>query len=259
LRRVRTKASWTLAVLALVGCTEQATETVRPIDIADEVWSVVKTRLRPGMSDEQKVIAIAEWVAANSTNQPREPGAETLPFWGLCGRRASVFVRLAQRAGFEARSVYFERFVDSSHAAAQVRFGGRWHYFDVTYAGYFRNGQEIVSLDELRADSERAIAGMVIFPFTHDRWSDGQPVSNRLRMQRNYTPENIRTATGKVCRQELEPRPDLSPAERLARRECEYFGTLQGAARKTPVYLARACSNFARCSAMRLRYPSGST
>ncbi len=254
-----TRGSLTIALLALAGCAEPAPQTVRPIDIADEVWPIVETRLLPGMSDEQKVIAIAEWVSANSTNQRREPGAETLPFWGLCGRRASVFVRLAQRAGFDAHSVYFERFVDSAHAAAQVRFGGRWHYFDVTYAGYFRNGPDIVSLDELRADSERAIAGMVIFPFTHDRWSDGQPVSNRVRMQRNYTPENLRTATGRVCRQEYEPRPDLSPAERLARRECVHFGALQGAARRAPVYLARACSSFARCSAMRLLYPSGST
>jgi hypothetical protein len=35
---------------------------------------------------------------------------------------------------------------------------------------------------------------MVVFPFTHDRWSDGQPVDNHVRMQQNYTPENIRTA-----------------------------------------------------------------
>jgi hypothetical protein len=183
-----------LTLLVVVGCAAEPEPPARPPDLADDLWPVAQRQLRPGMSEEQKAIAIAEWVSANSTNQKRGANDEVLPFWGLCGHRAAMFVRLAKRAGLEAVSVHFERFVDSGHAAAQVRFDGRWHYFDVTYAGYFRRGPDILSLDELRADPERALPGMVVFPFTHDRWSDGQPVDNHVRMQQNYTPENIRTA-----------------------------------------------------------------
>jgi hypothetical protein len=176
-------------VICLLGCA-----SAEPPVRLNLYWEAVARRIAPGTGDEEKAIAIAHWVSANSTNQLVGPDPPLVPFYGRCGHRATVFLQLARRAGLEARRVQFERFGDGGHAAAEVRYGGGWHYFDVTYAGYFRKDGEILSFDEIRAAADDAIEHAVVFEFTHDHWSDGRPVDNRQRMRQNYTPERIRGA-----------------------------------------------------------------
>lgn len=170
---------------------------------AELAWPSVAPLLRPDMGDEQKALAIAGWIAANATNQPAAEGAPVPPIRGLCGRRAGVFVQLARRAGLRAARLDFSRFGPSAHSAAQVAYDGGWHYFDVTYAGYFRGNGRILSFAEIQADPAVALAGMVVLPGAGlDRWSNGTPVDNRQRMRQAYSPEAIASARLRVPRAE---------------------------------------------------------
>ncbi len=162
---------------------------------AERAWPVVAPLLGPGLSDEQRAIAIAAWVAENATNEPAARDAPVPPIRGLCGQRASAFVELARRAGLQAVRLDFSRFGASAHSAALVSYDGGWHYFDVTYAGYFRADGRILSFVEIQADPAAALAGMVVLPGGGlDRWSDGTPVDNRRRMLQAYTMETIAEA-----------------------------------------------------------------
>lgn len=158
-------------------------------------WSHVQPELRPGMTREQRALALAGWVARNGTNDERATGADGVPFLGLCGYRATVFARLGERAGLAVRRVGFTAFAGAGHAAVEVHYDGTWHYLDVTYAGYFRSGDRILSFDEIQARPESALSGLVVLEGQLDRWRDGTPVINAQRMRQNYTPENIRGAT----------------------------------------------------------------
>ena len=170
---------------------------------AELAWPSVAPLLHAEMGHEQKAIAIAAWVAANATNQPSAGDAPVPPIRGLCGRRAGVFVQLARRAGLRAARLDFLRFGSSGHSAAQVAYDGGWHYFDVTYAGYFQKEGRILSFAEIQADPAGALAGMVVLPGGGlDRWSDGTLVDNRQRMRRAYTPDTVATAQLRVPRAE---------------------------------------------------------
>jgi len=183
---------------------------------AELAWPSVAPRLRPDMGDEETAVAIAAWVAANATNQPAAEGAPVPPVHGLCGRRAGVFVQLARRAGLRAARLDFSRFGSAAHSAAQVAYDGGWHYFDVTYAGYFQRDGRILSFAEIQADPAGALAGMVVLPGGGlDRWSDGTPVDNRQRMRQAYTPETIAAARLRVPRTEPfgVPREEAPPPD----------------------------------------------
>jgi hypothetical protein len=174
-----------------------------PPSQADLAWPAVAPLLRSGLADEEKAIAIASWVAANATNQTAAGDAPVPPIRGQCGRRAGVFVELARRAGLRAARLDFSRFGALAHSAAQVSYDGGWHYFDVTYAGYFRRDGRILSFAEVQADPAAALAGMVVLPGGGlDRWSDGTPVDNGQRMRQAYTLETIATAQLRAPRAE---------------------------------------------------------
>jgi hypothetical protein len=194
-----------LALAALGACgngTDSPAPPRRPSQ-AELAWPFVAPLLRPGQGDEQKAIAIAAWVAANATNEPSAGDAPVPPIRGQCGRRADVFVELARRAGLRAARLDFSRFGSSAHSAAQVSYDGGWHYFDATYAGYFRRGNRILSFAEIQADPAAALAGLVVLPGGGlDRWLDGTPVDNGQRMRQAYTLETIATAQLRVPRAE---------------------------------------------------------
>ncbi len=160
----------------------------------DVFFDLAAHNFAPDMSAEERAIALARWVAANGTNDHRRKNPDGAPFFSLCGLRATVFEQLARRAGLEVRRVALDDFAGSGHSAAEVRYDGAWHFFDVTYAGYFRVNGTILSFDEIQADPQRALRGLVVFEGTLDLWSDGKPVDNVDRMRRNYTPENLRAA-----------------------------------------------------------------
>jgi len=151
--------------------------------------------LRPGMTGAEKAEALARWVVANTTNDPRRkvPG-EALPLVGLCGPRSVLFCSIARAAGLRAQRVNLYDFPrpGAGHSCVQAFWDGGWHFIDVTYAGYFTRGGRVLSLDEVRADPEAALAGLVVFEGDLDRDGEGRPVDNRVRMHAVYTPDSIR-------------------------------------------------------------------
>ncbi len=158
----------------------------------DAYWSLARRELRPWMNDEERAIALATWIARSGTNDHRRKVQDGVPFLGLCGYRSTVFQGLGARAGLDVRRVALDDFAGSGHTAVEVRYDGSWHFFDVTYAGYFRVDGRILSLDEIQARPENALPGLVVLGGSLDRWPDGTPVDNAERMRRNYTPENLR-------------------------------------------------------------------
>jgi hypothetical protein len=197
---------------AACGGPEPAAPPPQPSQ-AERAWPAVAPRLLPGMSDEAKAVAIAAWVAAHSSNEPAGPDAPVPPIRGLCGQRAGAFVELARRAGLRAARLDFARFGSSAHSAAQAWYDGGWHYFDVTYAGYFRVGGRILAFEEIQADPAAALAGMVVLPGGGlDRWSDGTVVDNAQRMRQAYTPEAIATAEPRAARRDEPFGAPRSPA-----------------------------------------------
>lgn len=189
-------AVWTL----LSGCSpREPAPTSGPLLYG--YWRAVAQELRPGMSDADKAIVIARWVAANNTNQPTERHGPH-----LCGHRSTIFELLAKRADLQVSRLAIGNFAGSGHTAVEVWYDGAWHFLDVTYAGYFERDGRILSFQEIQASPEQAIAGMVVFDGTRDLWPDGRPVDNRERMALNYTAENIRSAVV------LEPTPAPAPS-----------------------------------------------
>jgi transglutaminase-like putative cysteine protease len=70
---------------------------------------------------------------------------------GLCGNAAIVFATLVRHLGFTVRSVGF--YYDdppgapNGHTAAEVYYGGGWHYFDPTFSLYWRDASSGNVLD----------------------------------------------------------------------------------------------------------------
>jgi len=186
-------SSLALLLLLALGC--HGTEPDAPQTRMDTYWSLARRELRPWMSTEERALTLAAWVARSGTNDQRRKSVDGVPFLGLCGYRATVFQRLGARAGLAVRRVALENFAGSGHSAVEVHYDGAWHYLDVTYAGYFRRGDRILSFDEIQAHPESALPGMVVLDGSLDRWGDGTPVDNTERMRRNYTPEHLRGAS----------------------------------------------------------------
>ncbi len=166
--------------------------------------------LPAGLNDAATAEALARWVVAHTTNDPQRtvPG-EALPLRGLCGTRSALFVALARAAGLRAERVnlYDFPYPGSGHSCAQVLWDGAWHFFDVTYAGVFTRGERILSLDDIRSDPERALAGLVVFEGGLDCDADGRAVDNRQRMRAVWTADAIRGlgATGVPDSSEVRP------------------------------------------------------
>jgi hypothetical protein len=88
---------------------------------------------------------------------------------GICGNQVEAFMLLVTRLGLQARSVkFFWENRDGkavSHIAAEVKFGGKWRYFDVTWGTFFvsrpetvdrTHGYDILAFDEVMALREPA-------------------------------------------------------------------------------------------------------
>lgn len=174
----------------------------------DTYWELASRSLRAGMNDEERSIALASWIARNGTNDHQRKVDDGVPFLSLCGYRSTVFQRLGARAGLLVRRVALDDFAGSGHAAVEVHYDGTWHFYDVTYAGYFRVGGRVLAFDEVQARPAWALAGLVVLDGSIDRWGDGKPVDNTERMRLNYTPENLRAARRLPL---LEPRLRLPP------------------------------------------------
>lgn len=157
-------------------------------------WDSFRAELTPGMSTEEKSIALSEWIVRNSTNYHPIKNVDGLPFFGRCGYRASVFEAMAHRAGLRVARVAIENFGETAHTAVEVLYDDGWHFFDVTYAGYFQMDGKVLSFAEIQAHPREAISNMVVIEGSLDRWPDGREVDNHDRMALNYTEANIANA-----------------------------------------------------------------
>jgi len=83
---------------------------------------------------------------------------------GICGHHAWVFLTLAKRLALPARGVEFywtgRDGAHLSHATVEVKYGGKWRFFDVSWGTFFaakpgapgsRALWDILSIDEVRA------------------------------------------------------------------------------------------------------------
>ncbi len=157
-------------------------------------------------TDEERVVAIATWVAGHITNLPNdyyETGAYTndpmgwyISRHGLCGARACIAKQMLELAGYTAHvyNMYDFPVACTGHSNVEVYYEGGWHFLDVTYAGYFKTSEGILSFEQVLADPQNALAHMVVIPDTID-WSVNEQGSTRVdneeRMHNTYTMESL--------------------------------------------------------------------
>lgn len=92
---------------------------------------------------------------------------------GICGGHVQVFITLLRRLGVAAEPAQIFYTADGerqNHVAAEVRWAGHWHFFDVTYGAVFEDSRRrLMSLDEVLRSRE---------PMSHarldalDPWTD---------------------------------------------------------------------------------------
>lgn len=161
--------------------------------LADKVEEICEGK----SSDEEKAIAVAQWICSNVANReydyPKNNVQNSTFGWfatrnGLCNARANIFIEMMGFLNLDARIMNLYDFpsAQSGHSAAEVYYDDKWHFLDPNSGGYFRsrNGA-IMSLEEMRKNPEEAMAGMVVFEETLDK------VDNYERMSYNYTVESL--------------------------------------------------------------------
>jgi len=156
--------------------------------------------------NEKKCINIAKWIAENICNHGSCDDKvveckNTLDWFiyrnGICGAKSRLFVEMCRIANIKARVFNLYNFgcVGCGHTVAQAYYNNNWHYFDPTYAGYFKANGNILSWKEIYDKPDNAISHMVVFSGTCDIDIDyGNKIDNKKRMKLNYTPKNIKSA-----------------------------------------------------------------
>ncbi len=176
---------------------------------AEELTKGLKT-------DQDKCLAIARWIAANISNRPGEltgrHGLDDVYTWyaeraGLCGARAVIMIEMLKLVNIPAKSFNMYDFPVSpgGHTCVQAWYGGAWHFYDVTYAGVFMDGGNVMSFDQIVANPVYALENMVVFEDTLDRSGYGanglfdenmepavsETTDNAARMRATYTLESL--------------------------------------------------------------------
>ena len=156
-----------VAAAAIFGCTT----AVRAVDVAvvshikvlsDKVEDVSspadwqKTYIKPGMSDQEKAIAI--WKTMVKYRHQTTPPAEYLgdmhdPFktmhvygYGQCCCASACCESLARYIGMDARGR-----IINAHSVPEVYYGGAWHLIDASLMDYYEKPDgTLASVDDLR-------------------------------------------------------------------------------------------------------------
>ena len=148
------------------------------------------------MNEEQKVLAICQWVSENISNREYEWDKLASVYndaygWlasrsGLCGARAQIATEMLKYINVDAYQINLYDFPDASlgHSCIEAYWDDKWHYIDVTWAGYFTSQGEILSFDEILRDPQVAIEGMKIWEPKLDSLYDSL-------MKKYYTIENL--------------------------------------------------------------------
>ena len=189
--------------------------------IAEKVEALTKDK----NSNEEKVIAIAKWVSANISN--RQNVADKFSDWtstdmfkgnhfispvymyfatrtGLCGARSMIFTEMLKNINIVSKRYNICCFPtkEDAHSCVQVYYDKSWHFFDVTYAGYFKKHGKILSFEEIIEavkNTEDHLKYLVVFPNGYDHYYGDnimeQKVDNQERMRRVYSKKVLEKTT----------------------------------------------------------------
>jgi hypothetical protein len=198
--------------------------------IAEKVEALTKDKT----SEEEKVIALARWVSSNISNRFRTsdklssshseniftfddrfvnekiiPNGIYLRFAlrsGACTPRALIFIEMLKYVNIIARlyNICCFPIKENAHSCVQVYYSGNWHFFDVTYAGYFKKHDKILSFEDLMGivkKGENHLKYLVSLPNSLDYWNildsnlsseqDILKIDNQERMKRAYSKETL--------------------------------------------------------------------
>ena len=106
---------------------------------------------------------------------------------------------MAKVAGLKSQrySIYNFGKVGGGHTAPQVFWDDKWHFFDVTYSGYFEKSGRILSFDEIVKLGDDALNYLVAFDSFGDVEKIELPsskwkfVDNAQRMSETYSYKNL--------------------------------------------------------------------
>ena len=181
---------------SLSGRTRETLDEIRLGLFHDAVDRVVEG----ARNEQEECVRVAEWIAGSIRNLSNDGGAGgLLGRWhartGLCAARATLMALALRRLGIEAGvwNLYDYGF---GHSCVQAFYGGRWHFFDPTYGGYFvgEDGHAL-SWGEIVADPQAAGGAMRVFKRTLDRSSPRGPrIRNEERMRTVYRAEALARA-----------------------------------------------------------------
>ena len=165
------------------------------------VDGMLKSILEPNMTDEQKALAIWQFLAdwrhhyypAEGGNEVHDPVKFINVYgYGFCDDSARNFAGLCRAAGLKARIWGL-----SGHVVGEAFFGGRWHMLDPDHEAFYRMpGGYIASVEELAAHPElitrtprdpvgsRSESIAKLYTTTKDNHAQGQPypTGHRLAM-----------------------------------------------------------------------------
>jgi hypothetical protein len=145
----------------------------RSVDVYD-VDSIIAGILTPGMTDEEKAIAVHLfiWESAYDSVFPHEcvgspggwcncsydvPRLMNMYPWGECGMYQGLIAELMTAAGLPARKAVIN---SDSHWVTEVYFDDAWHYFESRWGKYWcKDDGTIASLDDLLVESLPACPG----------------------------------------------------------------------------------------------------
>lgn len=145
-----------VAIPPAPGVANPRVTTDRSIDCST-VNSILAGLIRDGMSDEQKVVAVFNWVRRVFVHAdgPRFCAFDFHTMVnvlgnGSCLRQTTPMSLLVGRLGYESRS-----WVHDGHHMLEVKYSGAWHCFDphMTFYVYDRSQpRQIAGIEQLRAD-----------------------------------------------------------------------------------------------------------
>ena len=194
INRVR---SFLRTIVRLAPPTDRPSEADRT-GLAAELRPLVTRLIADAAGDEERALRLAQWTAENITNQVpagKGPRATFEERRGFCGARARLYVEMASCAGLTA-AVFSMFDPGMRHTVVQVQLDGRWCFLDPMYGVVFRCDGELLGFEEIRADPEAAVEGIVIIGGTADkvRHPDGtqEPVDHVAKAQSIYSLENLR-------------------------------------------------------------------
>ncbi len=156
------------AVLSAASAASAASSASQPVVVDPRVSTdrsvdtstidrIVASLVRDGMSDEQKVVAVFNWI--RTVLYHGDGPAETAYDFGKmihslgngsCLRQTTPLAVLLERLGYPCRS-----WVHDGHHMIEVKYGGKWHCMDPHMTFYVYDRSEpptIASVEQLRAD-----------------------------------------------------------------------------------------------------------